>query len=108
MQQSPRSSYLDIPKFVLDGDAACASVDPELFFPHEVEDERGRVSARYGNLPLAKNICDSCPLKNPCLIYALHNIEVGIWGGTTESQREILRRNAKIPISRRQPTPLYI
>jgi WhiB family redox-sensing transcriptional regulator len=108
MQQSPRNRYLDIPRFVLEGDAACASVDPELFFPQDVEELGGRLSGRYTNLALAKSICESCPLKNPCLIYALHNVEVGVWGGTTESQREVLRRDRKVPVGRKQKTPLYI
>ena len=107
MQQVPRSRSIDIPRFVLDGDPACASVDPELFFPQEIEDIGGRLSARYTNPTAAKSICDSCPLKNPCLIYALENREVGIWGGTTESQRESLRQNRKAFVVRRLPTPLY-
>ena len=107
MQQVPRNRSIDIPRFVLEGEPACASVDPELFFPQEVEDVGGRLSARYTNLSVAKSICESCPLKNPCLIYALNNTEVGVWGGTTESQRESLRKNQRAFVFRRQSTPLY-
>ena len=91
-----------VPKFVLSGDPACSTVDPELFFPQE---QPGQLAAKYVNLSKAKAICDGCPLKNPCLEYALRNMEIGVWGGTTESQREDLRRKGNIRVIRRVPAP---
>jgi WhiB family redox-sensing transcriptional regulator len=43
---------------------------------------------------VAKRICATCPVKEPCLEYALeYRIDHGVWGGTTERQRRrILRK----------------
>ncbi len=68
--------------------ALCAQFDPELFFP--VLD-----NAAYANANRAKRVCANCPVSDPCLLYALeHNIEFGIWGGTTRGDRRELRRTA--------------
>jgi WhiB family redox-sensing transcriptional regulator len=98
---------LNIPAFILDGDPQCANVDPELFFPQEVEMSGSRPVSKYHNLAAAKAICNSCPLKNPCLEYALRNVEVGVWGGTTEHQRDDLRKASRVRAVRRPNTPLY-
>lgn len=38
-------------------------------------------------------ICSGCPVREPCLKYALDNVErFGIFGGTTEKERRRLRR----------------
>lgn len=62
-------------------DAACARVDPDLFFP-----ERGE------RTDLAKAVCFGCPVREECLEYALANNEKhGVWGGLSERQRRTLR-----------------
>lgn len=64
--------------------AACAYVDPELFFPSTTWEAQQ-----------AKRICGSCPLRGECLRYALDNREeYGIWGGTAPRQRAKLLRRA--------------
>jgi hypothetical protein len=83
----------------------CSQVDPELFFPQEIELPNGSIRAKYTNLSLSKQICSSCPLKNPCLEYALVNSELGIWGGTTEEQRRSLKTKLKIVRNRKTPSP---
>jgi WhiB family redox-sensing transcriptional regulator len=61
---------------------ACRGVDPDLFFP-----ERGESSQE------AKDICQTCDARMACLEFALLNGEkFGVWGGTSERQRRILRR----------------
>ena len=41
----------------------------------------------------AKVRCYGCPLRTPCLAYALNNrIEFGVWGGKTERERRALLR----------------
>ena len=98
---------LTVPEF-LDQDSApppCSQVDPELFFAQEVELSNGTISAKYINLSAAKAICDSCPLKIECLEYALTRGEIGIWGGTTEEQRNSLRRRYGIAKKKRDRTP---
>ena len=60
--------------------AACASVDPELFYP-----EAG------GSVAYAKRVCRSCPVTAECLEYALEIGDTwGVWGGKSVSQREAL------------------
>jgi WhiB family redox-sensing transcriptional regulator len=57
--------------------ALCAQIDLEAFFP-----EKG------GSTRAAKRICAECPVKTPCLRYALDHAErFGIWGGVTERER---------------------
>lgn len=67
--------------------ALCAQADPEAWFP-----ERGRTAN------LARRICAACPVRVPCLDYALAGADTwagfstGIWAGTTPSQRAAIRR----------------
>jgi WhiB family redox-sensing transcriptional regulator len=67
-------------------DAACRQLDTELFFPI------GTAGAAAGQIDLAKAICRSCPVRTPCLDWAMrHHQQYGIWGGTTEQERRSLR-----------------
>ena len=62
--------------------ARCVEVDPELFFPELDSVWRARA---------AKKICDTCPVKQQCLDYALTNrFRDGIWGGLSPTQRNRL------------------
>ena len=63
--------------------AVCASADPEEWFP-----EKGAKSVR------AKSICQTCPVIDECLQYALDNRLDGIWGGTSTRQRSSMLRRA--------------
>lgn len=45
---------------------------------------------------MIKKICNSCVEQNDCLTYALHNKVRGIWGGTTFSERERIRKQRNI------------
>jgi WhiB family redox-sensing transcriptional regulator len=61
--------------------AACRSFDLEVFFP-----ERGESAEP------ARQVCAACPVRQPCLDYAISNrITHGIWGGLTERERRALR-----------------
>ena len=75
-------------------DAACAELDPDIFFP-----ERG------GSSKAARAVCARCPVVEDCLTYALENREeYGIWGGTSERERRGLRRHRRgRGASERQP-----
>lgn len=70
--------------------AACAEVDPELFFP-----------ARAENRPLAqvaeaKKVCAGCPVSQQCLDWALETRQdTGVWGGLSENERRLLHRRAR-------------
>lgn len=65
------------------GDALCAQVDTELFFP-----EKG------GSTREAKAVCRACPVTAECLAYALGHQEnlQGVWGGVAERTRLRIRR----------------
>jgi hypothetical protein len=40
----------------------------------------------------ARQVCAACPVRQPCLDYAITNcIAYGVWGGLTERERRALR-----------------
>lgn len=58
-------------------DAVCAQVSGDFWFP-----DKGQ------NGGDAKKLCETCPVAEICLKYALeHGERFGIWGGKTERQR---------------------
>lgn len=73
-----------------DGTQPCSSMDPELFFPE------GSSSAVVKAKKELAPICNSCKFQDPCLTYALHNDVQGIWAGTTDSERKLIRRKSGI------------
>ncbi len=57
--------------------AACNDKPTAMFYPNT---EQGAYSAL--------KICRGCPVRQPCLDYALETRELyGVWGGTTEDER---------------------
>ncbi len=65
--------------------AACRGVDPDVFYPASEEDAEP-----------AKAICAQCPVRQPCLEYALTNRERdGVWGGATEKERRRMLRQRR-------------
>jgi WhiB family redox-sensing transcriptional regulator len=66
--------------------AACRHHDPELFFPE------GTVGPAQRQAEQAKQVCQSCPARTPCLDFALRvGLAFGIWGGTTGEERRDIR-----------------
>ncbi len=66
--------------------ARCRDLSPAIFFP---SDGLG--------VELARRICVNCPVKEPCLEYALsHHIEHGVWGGTSERERRRIVRRRRV------------
>ena len=62
---------------------ACLTVDPDLFFDPHTEHA-------------AKQVCRRCPVLKACLSYALTCREKhGVWGGTTEAERQELLTGMK-------------
>ncbi len=59
-------------------DAVCVAADAETFFPRS-----------KGDQPVeARRICDTCPVAQNCLDYALDTGQRdGVWGGTTHRER---------------------
>jgi len=68
--------------------ASCRGPQAAVFFPPshpERKDERAEREER------AKEICGSCPVRKPCLDYALDIREPhGIWGGMNEAERKVV------------------
>jgi len=66
-------------------DGNCVGVGIDVFFPNNIED------VKFFK-PMAQKICDSCPVFNNCLQYALEVKVEGIWGGTDEEERKAIRK----------------
>ncbi len=61
--------------------AACRGTDLDVFYP-----ERGQTAGP------ARQVCARCPVRQPCLDYALSNrITHGVWGGLTVRERRPLQ-----------------
>ena len=66
--------------------AACIGADPRVFTDPRPDSDDTRQAIR---------ICNSCPVKQPCLDIALAHhpdADIGIWGGTTPEARKALRQ----------------
>ena len=65
--------------------SACSGLDPQIFYPDP--DEEGLE---------AKAVCEVCPVREPCLEYALsHREKEGVWGGATEKERRRIIRQRR-------------
>ena len=61
--------------------AACRGADLDVFFPG-----RGQSAGP------ARQVCAACPVRQPCLDYAISNrISHGVWGGLTGRERRALQ-----------------
>lgn len=68
----------------------CRDVDPELFFPI------GTTGPAEAQVEAAKAICTLCPVREPCLQWALDTAQdAGVWGGLSEEERRALRRGQR-------------
>jgi len=66
---------------------ACLAAEPELFFPiSDAGPSRPQVAQ-------AKAVCATCRVRRSCLEYAMARGHLtGVWGGTTEEERQARRR----------------
>ena len=63
----------------------CRDLPPEVFFPSDGV-----------GVEVARRYCAECPVKSPCLEYALENhIEHGVWGGASERERRRIARSRR-------------
>lgn len=61
-------------------DAACGSLDPELFFMNPASD-------------VAVETCEGCPVRGACLRYAIEtNQDFGLWGAVSAQKRRTMGR----------------
>ena len=71
-------------------EGACRHADPELFFPV------ARAGPALVQLARAKKVCARCPVRTPCLEFALETgQDFGVWGGTSEEERRVMRRRRR-------------
>jgi len=68
--------------------ANCKDADPNLFYT-DPETTGSEASAQRKQ---AKAICNNCPVREPCLAYALKHELKGVWGATTERARRDNRK----------------
>lgn len=78
-------------------EAACAGAPTDVFFPISMDGRGGRRTADLARTRTqeaqAKELCSRCPFVVPCLQYALDRSWIaGVWGGTNEGERRVLRR----------------
>ena len=67
---------------------ACDGADPEAFFPAKVRATRDDCAA-------ALAYCGRCRVREDCLEFALDHRAQGIWGGTTDFERDAMVRQAR-------------
>jgi WhiB family redox-sensing transcriptional regulator len=68
-------------------EAACRDEKTDLFFPI------GEVGPAARQIHDAKQICAVCPVREPCLQWALEvGADHGVWGGLSEAERKSWRR----------------
>lgn len=64
----------------------CRHEDSSTFFPNDGV-----------GVQIALAICAACPVKSPCLEYALRNhIAHGVWGGASERERRRIGRRRRL------------
>ena len=70
----------------------CRDEPPNLFFPSD-----------GAGVDVARQLCATCPVKEPCLEYALRNrIDHGVWGGTSERERRRILRQRRLEAAARR------
>lgn len=83
------------------GSAACAGLDPELFFPI------GTAGPAIVQIEQAKQICCGCDVLEECRRWALNTRQdAGVWGGLSEEERRALRQR-RIDKQRRELRQLF-
>ena len=71
----------------------CRDLPPAVFFPSDGV-----------GVDAARRICEECPVKSPCLEYALKNhIDHGVWGGTSERERRRIARRRRLALAAGTP-----
>lgn len=70
------------------GHGNCREHPPAAFFPSDGV-----------GVEVARRICANCPVKAPCLEYALANhIDHGVWGGTSERERRRILKRRRLEV----------
>lgn len=67
-------------------DAACATVDPAIFFPEK--------SVGWRPTEMARKVCATCPVRAECLADSPTWDQFSVRGGLTATERSALRAKA--------------
>jgi WhiB family redox-sensing transcriptional regulator len=71
------------------GRGNCRQERPAVFFPSDGV-----------GVDFARRVCASCPVKEPCLEYALvERIDHGVWGGASERERRRILKARRVRIT---------
>jgi WhiB family transcriptional regulator, redox-sensing transcriptional regulator len=81
--------------------SACRGEDPELFFPIAGS------GPALAQILAAKAVCFRCAVRAACLSYALATRQAGIWGGTTQEERDAMRRSPGFPAREHSASPSF-
>jgi WhiB family transcriptional regulator, redox-sensing transcriptional regulator len=77
--------------------AACRGEDSAYYFAPSYFEKRREKLAREA---VAKRICTTCPVRTPCLDYALSTREAhGVWGGLNETERRAILKRQELEAS---------
>jgi hypothetical protein len=82
-------------------DVPCQQLGVEYFYYIERDLQEGKSKkgkSLYLDLDAAKKACSMCPVREECLTWALHRERHGIWGGTSEKERQVIRRRLGITV----------
>jgi len=74
---------------------ACVGHPTHLWYPVGHNEKRGASSGSD-----AMKICHGCPVQLECLMYGLEWEQFGVWGGTSEHGRKLIRSKLRISVAR--------
>lgn len=77
------------PEYEWQRDALCGRVEQTAEAQRQYADRffpTGRPSPVF-----KKQMCGQCPVRQECLSHALAYDEPGVWGGTTQKERELMK-----------------
>jgi len=79
---------------------ACRGMPINDFYPGPMPQRASMKKMEMEKINRTLSVCKSCPEQEKCLEYALIAEPYGVWGGTTESEREYLRIRLNIECQR--------
>lgn len=79
---------------------ACRGMPIDDFYPGAFSQRASMKKIEMEKVDRTLSVCKSCPEQEKCLDYALIAEPYGIWGGTTEGEREYLRNRLGIACQR--------
>jgi WhiB family transcriptional regulator, redox-sensing transcriptional regulator len=72
-----------------------ATTGEDLFFFPDIPLTEGKKHS--SRIKQARTLCSVCPVQDQCLEFAIDNDCLGIWAGTTETQRRKIARQRETP-----------